>query len=111
MIYFIGSEEHPYLKIGYTKDLTRRLTKMQSDSPFTLVVYRTIEGNSILESKIHNRFQHLHKRGEWYKKTEEVLIETNFEEDGMEILIKDLILNKKVFPTKEAVKILYPNLT
>lgn len=111
MIYYIGSEEHPYIKIGYTKDLVRRLTKMQSDSPFTLVVYKTIEGDSLLEEKIHKRFHHLHKRGEWYKKTEEILDEVSFEEDGMEIFIKDLILNKEIFPAKEVVKILYPNLT
>lgn len=64
MIYFIGSEEHSYAKIGYTEKLARRLTKMQADSPFKLIIYRLIDGTRDLERQLHKRFQHLRVRGE-----------------------------------------------
>lgn len=64
MIYFIGSSEHPYVKIGYTDNLKRRLTKMQADSPFKLKLLRQIEGTREVEKAIQNRFAPYHVRGE-----------------------------------------------
>jgi hypothetical protein len=110
MIYFIGSLEHEYVKIGYTDNIVRRLQKMQSDSPFKLIVFRQIEGDQKLEKLIHKRFQYLHIRGEWFLKNKELFSETSFDVDGMELAISEIILTHKQFPTKEVVKTFYPNI-
>ena len=110
MVYFIGSDDHPYVKIGYSDNLVRRLTKMQADSPFKLKVLRQVEGDRTLEKLIQNRFAPFHVRGEWYQRTEVVLQAEDFNVDGMKTFIDYLILDQGIFPTKENVKKLYPNL-
>lgn len=111
MIYFIGSDEHPYVKIGYTDNLYRRLTKMQSDSPFKLKLLRQVEGDRLLEEKIQNRFAPFHVRGEWYLCNEEILTAEDYDIDGMKAFIEHVILVQNIFPTKENIKSKYPNIT
>lgn len=65
MIYLI-SYDNQFLKIGYTKNITKRLSQLQVSSPVKLEVLHLIDGNTILEKKLHVLFKDLRTSGEWF---------------------------------------------
>lgn len=76
MIYFIGIEGLPYVKIGYTcKTANRRLKVLEIGCPFPLEVVRAIRITGQLErpfeKAFHRHFKKFHFRGEWYEVTPE----------------------------------------
>jgi hypothetical protein len=68
-VYFIGSEEIPYIKIGITENITTRISTLQSSIPFDLVLLFTISGAHRAEEKAHECFAEYWKRGEWFNRT------------------------------------------
>lgn len=73
VIYFIqaGNKKGP-IKIGYTKDISKRLTELQVGCPFTLNLLFFFPAKSKkhaqkMESWFHNRWFRRHIRGEWFK--------------------------------------------
>lgn len=70
MIYFIGHTD--YIKIGYTNDISSRLKALQVGSPIELKMIGLIDGDMEYELFIHNKFNHLKIRGEWFKYTKEI---------------------------------------
>lgn len=70
-VYFISDGE--YVKIGYTNsDPKDRLAGLQTGNARHLQIIHTIPGNISKEQALHQRFQHLKVRGEWFKFTEEI---------------------------------------
>lgn len=72
-IYFIlcGKPGGP-IKIGYSRNVQKRVAELQVASPFTLTVIATIPVSSKsqaekIESWFHDRFKRKHIRGEWFK--------------------------------------------
>jgi DNA-binding XRE family transcriptional regulator len=65
MIYLI-SHENKFLKIGYTKNIHKRLKELQTSSPVKLEVLHLIEGNIHLEKELHQLFCELRTSGEWF---------------------------------------------
>lgn len=63
--YFIGSKNGP-IKIGYTRDLNKRLRTMQTSYPFKLEVLATTTGGQIAEARYHQRFADYRLEGEWF---------------------------------------------
>lgn len=69
-VYFIQCEDGP-IKIGRTRNLTRRLQRLQCASPFVLSLLGFSVG--LDESVVHEKFASLHIRGEWYRPAAELL--------------------------------------
>jgi DNA-binding transcriptional regulator YiaG len=70
MIYFISHTE--YIKIGYTADIVRRLTELQTSCPIKMSVLGLIEGEKSDEVALHERFSHLSSHGEWFHYSSEI---------------------------------------
>jgi DNA-binding XRE family transcriptional regulator len=66
MIYLI-SHEYQFVKIGYTKNINKRLKQLQTSSPVKLEVLHLIDGNVTLEKELHLLFKDLRTSGEWFK--------------------------------------------
>ena len=66
MIYLI-SHENQFLKIGYTKNINKRLSQLQVSSPVKLEVLHLIDGDVTIEKKLHVLFKDLRTSGEWFK--------------------------------------------
>ena len=65
MIYLI-SYDNQFLKIGYTKNITKRLAQLQTSIPIKLEVFHLIDGDISLEKEIHVLFKDLRTQGEWF---------------------------------------------
>ncbi len=66
VIYFIT--DGMAIKIGYTINLAARLSGIQSGNPRELAVVATIPAATRqMEQALHDRFERVRLRGEWYK--------------------------------------------
>jgi len=65
-VYLIRAGEHGPVKIGFSEDVTLRLTKMQADNHERLSVLRLLVGAQPEEALLHDRFANHHLHGEWY---------------------------------------------
>ncbi len=102
MIYFIKAEETPYIKIGYTQDIYRRMIKMQADCPVKLTVLKTVEGDKAYEKKLHRKFAAFHYRGEWFKMSEDQIENLSVAKDNEEVWEKlEALVSKGIFPSRE----------
>ena len=68
LVYFIHDEgDFKRFKIGYTTNLSVRLSSIQIGNPDPLVVYKTIENSTkYTETKLHHLFAQYQIRGEWF---------------------------------------------
>lgn len=73
MIYVLKSADH--VKIGYTKDFTKRLGSYKSSNPTIEVIAEYDEGTLFLEQYIHKNFKKAVHGREWYDYTESFLEE------------------------------------
>jgi len=74
MIYVIGTEtcwrkgsRQPFVKIGVTIDLRKRLAQFQTDNPHELKVHYLFTGDREREAELHAAFAYWHYRGEWFR--------------------------------------------
>lgn len=70
-IYVIGSKTSSRLKIGYTKNLSKRLSVIQTGNPESLSVLYSVEVSDLktarfIEKKIHNELRLNWCKGEWF---------------------------------------------
>lgn len=82
VIYIIEALDSENFKIGFTKNIDRRVKELQTSSAFKLEVKYTYESEfaTKIESKIHKSYSHLRLNGEWFK----------LDYDILEIIIKDI---------------------
>jgi len=68
VIYFVGSMEHGWCKIGKTVNLRRRVATMQTGCPFTIDVLHYIKTDDTLKAERvqHRKFNKHRIRGEWF---------------------------------------------
>lgn len=71
-VYFIETEDHRFVKIGYSRDIKMRLSALKVSSPQNLLLLGWIYGDRATESLIHKQFIHLRRNGEWFSNTQEV---------------------------------------
>ena len=72
MIYFIAAGKH--IKIGYSVDPVSRLKELQTGNPLKLSIRATIQNGCFkTETGLHEMFEHLRKKGEWFRYTDELL--------------------------------------
>ena len=60
-------------KVGVTSNVSRRFHQLQTDNPDELKLVGYIQGD--YEKELHEKFVHLHIRGEWFRATPELLAE------------------------------------
>jgi hypothetical protein len=68
VIYFLHDPLHQAIKIGFTKNLRKRMRSIQQVMPLTkLALIGSIEGDEDVESQLHVLFAGLHLAGEWFR--------------------------------------------
>lgn len=72
-VYFVKSQETGRIKIGFTKNLKKRLSKMQTDSAETLKVLFAFESLPVDEKTLHAALSDDRHHGEWFELTAELL--------------------------------------
>lgn len=71
MIYFIRSYNE-FIKIGTSIDPDGRKESLQTASPKKLHVQAVLEGSYKTEKGLHELFDHIRVRGEWFRYTDEM---------------------------------------
>ena len=65
-VYFISNGD--FIKIGKTsRTPSERMSALQTGSSLKLIFEGAVVGGLAKENELHNRFIHLHERGEWFK--------------------------------------------
>jgi hypothetical protein len=64
MIYFI--QDGPYIKIGHTDNVTKRLDLLQVGNPRPLRIVATMDGDVAFERLLHHKFRAFRVRREWF---------------------------------------------
>ncbi len=72
-VYIIRSGPFGDVKIGSATDPLARLRQLQTSSSTKLRFIRVLEGGQIEEARLHKRFAHIRKSGEWFAATDEIL--------------------------------------
>lgn len=72
MIYFAEAKDLNLIKIGYSKDPEKRLILLNSNSPVKIKLLKSVKGEKIYEWKIHQKFNNLRVKGEWFKNCKEL---------------------------------------
>lgn len=67
MVYFIQQGEAGPIKIGYTRNINKRLSQLQTANPEKLHLRLTIPGTFGTEKVLHDYLKPIHIRGEWYE--------------------------------------------
>jgi hypothetical protein len=71
-VYFILNEGSSAIKIGYAKDLAKRMKALQTSSPTQLRLIRSVQVEGLkaaqeLEQSLHKQFHGIRLSGEWFK--------------------------------------------
>lgn len=66
MIYFLLSPETNTVKIGFTTNVDKRLSVLQTGSPYQLQLVKVISGSPRKEKQLHQKFAEYNIRGEWF---------------------------------------------
>jgi hypothetical protein len=73
VVYMIQVGEHGPVKIGWTDDVERRLSGLQTANHERLRVIRLFEGGPAEERMLHKQFASQRLEGEWFTFTKEML--------------------------------------
>ncbi|MER9196396.1 hypothetical protein NKI13_24445 [Mesorhizobium australicum] len=76
LVYFVTCMQSPHypIKIGWSsRKMTVRLEAMQNGNPNLLMTLATAPGTVNDERMLHSYFNHLHVRGEWYRREDDLL--------------------------------------
>lgn len=67
VVYMVGTEGDPYIKVGYASELSSRMVNMQVGSPRKLIILAVFAGDLKAEAALHRELQDHHVRGEWFE--------------------------------------------
>lgn len=69
MIYFIQSGAKKFIKIGYTKNIDRRIKELQTGNPEKLILLGTLPGGFEFEKGLHDLYKYYRIRpdSEWFR--------------------------------------------
>ena len=75
-VYFIHDENSNTVKIGKANDIVARLNDLQVGNSNELKIIKIIEciteeESYLIEKRLHEKYKHLHTRGEWFHYTSE----------------------------------------
>jgi len=72
-VYFVQETGTGTIKIGMSKQLSKRLSELARILPYDLKLLATIDGGREVEWVLHNRFSHARVRREWFRPVPELL--------------------------------------
>lgn len=72
MVYFIGTKQYKFVKIGVTGNVRNRLYQLNASCPFYLEVFLVLEGNYKLEKYLHDLFSKYNTKAEWFTLSPEI---------------------------------------
>lgn len=73
-LYFIETQcAERFIKIGISSDAHTRASKMQMDCPYELKLLKLVPGGAHMEYELHARFAADRVRGEWFRRTPELV--------------------------------------
>lgn len=77
-VYFVSYQNGP-IKIGKAKNITARMSGLQTGSPHKLELMGVMRGSRGLEHKLHDKFSSLRLSGEWFERRDPLIsfIETH----------------------------------
>lgn len=69
-VYIVEMETTGYIKIGVASNIQKRLSSMQSSSPFKMLLLGCIKKEDAYkyEAKVHEKYKQFRVRGEWFIK-------------------------------------------
>ena len=72
-VYMILVGERGPVKIGHSNDPRTRLRELQVAHHRKLTILRKFEGGEVEERLLHDKFEHLRLRGEWFRFSKKML--------------------------------------
>lgn len=72
-IYFIRAKALGFIKIGYSSNVAKRIKSLDTGSPDTLELIKVIPGGQEMEHKIHQFFDDIRVKGEWFQPDSKLL--------------------------------------
>lgn len=66
-IYVVGNKEHKVCKIGFSRNVFKRISGIQTGCPFLLEIFCIINGDIATEKKLHKKYASIKLSGEWFK--------------------------------------------
>lgn len=98
LVYFLRQKGMPYIKIGVTIDLPRRIEEMYSCFPLGVDVIGTIRSNDYLriELDLHKKYKNKRLNGEWFDISEDEVMEDVFRHDKTDISHKKICFDNFV---------------
>ena len=73
MVYVIQQKNNGPIKIGESISLVSRMTVLKQGNPYSFNFLAAVDGNTDLESALHQRFNRYKIRGEWFHPCREIL--------------------------------------
>jgi hypothetical protein len=73
-IYFLWVPEQSAIKIGFTTDFDKRLSRLQTGNPNTLEVLEVFRGTRGLEQRLHQKFNPYRLAREWFQDAEALFL-------------------------------------
>jgi hypothetical protein len=72
LVYFVQSGSDGPIKIGWSRDVSRRVAELQTANAHVLVLLGTVAGTMEDEAAFHARFAHLRMEAEWFCNSPEI---------------------------------------
>lgn len=73
VVYFIRAGQRGPIKIGFTRNIERRIRQLQSGSPQPLRVLGTLPGDRATESMLQALHREQRIRGDWFRPSGDLL--------------------------------------
>ena len=82
---YLIREEHGCVKIGVSNDYERRLEEIDRSIPYSVELVALIhnEDARLIERNLHNRYDHLRRKGEWFRLSREDIAQICEEWEGI----------------------------
>lgn len=70
-VYFVRVGD--FIKIGYTREIKRRMYQIDSLTPHEIELLLHINGDTVYEDILHDKFKHLRRKFDWFEATKELV--------------------------------------
>ena len=98
LVYVIGNRLGAFCKIGFTRNVHKRIVEIQTGCPLPLEIFCVVYGTMKTEQLLHKKYKEYRLNGEWFKY--EGLLKENIEKT--ESVIQDTMLLTKRKNSKHA---------
>jgi len=98
-IYLILNEDNDHIKIGISKNATKRVKQLQtgSSSKLTLLYEREVEHASKVERNLHQYYKDYRVHGEWFELPDDIYTAIDNKIGVYETMFKTLVSHNNPF--------------